>query len=163
MLTKEQLSEFMSYNPETGDLVWIKKPSKKTVVGSVAGCVDRIGRLIVGFQGHLYYAHRLAWLLHYGKWPDHVIDHINGDRADNRISNLRDVSQSVNTQNQRKAHSKNKTSGLLGVSWDKARAKWIARVVLHGKVLFSKGFDSAEDAHQAYVNAKREFHAGCTI
>lgn len=106
-------------------------------------------------------AHRLAWLYVYGEWPQHGLDHINGVRLDNRISNLRDVPQTINLENQRKAKGLTK-SGFLGVERTRG-GKWAARIVANGKRYGLGVFATPEAAHSAYVTAKRKLHEGCTI
>ena len=90
------------------------------------------------------------------------IDHVNGNKHDNRICNLRQVSSRENVQNQRRAHVSNKSSGLLGVTV-KANGKCQARIFVGGKNLYLGSFDDAESAHEAYLVAKRKFHPSCTI
>lgn len=107
--------------------------------------------------------HRAAWVIYYGKYPDGVIDHIDGDKKNNRIENLRCVSVSVNTQNQRSAMRHNKC-GFLGVTHEKQTGKFKAAINIGlGKSKTLGRFNTAEEAHAAYVNAKRVYHAGCTI
>lgn len=158
----EDLRKSLEYNPETGEFRW-KISAGRARAGSPAGTVDKSrGRLHIQFQGKLNLGHRLAWLLTYGKWPEKVIDHLDGNPLNNRISNLRDVSNSVNSQNQRKANSDNKT-GLLGVSFHKRDGKFHAQIYANGKKKRLGYFPTAELAHAAYLAAKREIHAGCTI
>lgn len=109
-----------------------------------------------------YFAHRLAWFYVHGEWPKGHVDHINGNRDDNSAGNLRDVSPTVNAQNLRKARSDNK-SGLLGVCWVERVKRWKAQINVHGAHLTIGFYESKEEAHQAYVQAKRQHHAGCTI
>ena len=109
-----------------------------------------------------YLGYRLAWLYVHGKLPDGDIDHINGKPSDDRIKNLRDVSRSVNLQNQRAARSNN-SSGLLGVFFQKTMNKWTSKIQLDWKTKSLGYFDTAEEAHAAYLKAKRELHEGCTI
>ena len=104
-------------------------------------------------------AHRAAWAIHFGEWPSGEIDHINGDEADNRMKNLRDVSKSVNQQNKRKPRSDN-TCGFLGVGWHKAAKKWRAQISISGRVVYLGLFDEPEIAHAAYLDAKRRIHPG---
>lgn len=111
-------------------------------------------------RGKKYYAHRVAWLLHYGEWPKKQIDHINGDKSDNRICNLRDVSQAENAQNQRRATQKSIT-GVLGAS--PCKGKFIAKLRINGKATYVGQFSTKEEAHEAYVKAKRAHHPGCTL
>lgn len=95
-----------------------------------------------------------------GHWPTYQIDHINGDRSDNRLANLRDVSATVNAQNQRKAYANNR-AGLLGAH--RAGKRYVARIRMPQARIFLGGFASAEEAHAAYVAAKRLLHEGNTL
>lgn len=108
-------------------------------------------------------AHRLVWLHLYGEWPEHGIDHINGRRSDNTAANLRSVPQSENVQNQRKARRDNKSTGLLGVSRPSGRSKYRAQIMAQGRNRYLGYFDTPEEAHAAYLAAKRQLHPGCTI
>jgi hypothetical protein len=104
--------------------------------------------------------HRAAWLYVHGKWPNGQIDHINGDRSDNRISNLRDVSHSVNQQNVHRPRRDN-ASGFLGVT--RQKNLWTSQVTVSGKTLHLGLFKTPEEAASAYLEAKRKHHTGCTI
>jgi HNH endonuclease len=109
-----------------------------------------------------YKAHRLAWLITRGSWPIDQLDHINGIRDDNRLANLREASNLLNQQNQRLPRSNNK-SGYLGVSWCSSRESFEARIRSQGKRLFLGYFSVADEAHAAYLQAKRLLHAGNTL
>ena len=128
--------------------------------GNVAGTLSRAGYIRIRYLGDIVSAHRLAFLAVTGSWPEGDVDHINGVRHDNRWSNLRDVTTSVNLQNQRDPHENNQ-SGYLGVSWK--TGKWKAQIKLNGVVRILGRFDDPAVAHQAYLKAKRRLHAGCTI
>ena len=129
--------------------------------GAVITTANGPGRhLITRFAGKKYYLHRLAWLYVYGRWPDHVIDHINGDPTDNRIDNLRDVLQFVNQQNQRSAHADNR-HGLMGVA--KNHKRFSAQLQAEGKYHYIGTYDTPEQAHAAYIEARRELHKGNTL
>lgn len=155
------LREFIHYDSESGLFTWIKKPARKIIVGTEAGRELR-GYRKIRLANEEYFSHRLAWLYVHGTWPEHVIDHINGNGKDNRIANLRDVPQQMNAQNMR-APMASGTTGLQGVSWDKSRKLFKASLTI-GPVQKTVGrFPVAEDAHQAYLQAKREFHPGCTL
>jgi hypothetical protein len=118
------------------------------------------GYQLVCVDGHKYPAHRLAWLIAHGVWPDGQIDHINGNRADNRLENLRDVPRAINAQNQRRAP-KNSASGFLGVS--RHNNRWRARITIDKRTVRLGTFDTPHQAYAAYLSAKRQLHDGCTI
>ncbi len=162
-LTAQRLRDVLHYDPETGLFRWRERHSLRSRPGQVAGTLNKaIGYVVFRVDKRLYYAHRLAWLYVTGEWPAHGIDHINGQRADNRWTNLRDVEQAINTQNQRAPHSHG-TSGYLGVSFDKRSGKWRAIVTLDDKQIEVGTFHTPEVAHAAYLAAKRRVHEGCTI
>lgn len=102
-------------------------------------------------------AHRVAWAMTYRKWPEMHIDHINGNRCDNRISNLRLATESQNKMNEGLRSSNN--SGIKGVSWNKSRTKWESQIVKDGKKKFLGYFSDPEAAREAYDNASRTLHA----
>jgi len=162
MLTQYELKEILHYNTETGIFTWKKKLGNRIKVDKQAGRTLANGYVNIGIYGKRYYAHRLAWLYTTGDNPKYNIDHIDGNPSNNAFNNLRDVSQSVNIQNQISYHVNNK-SGFLGVSLSKKNKKWMAQITLNRKVFFLGYFDNAEEAHEVYLNAKRELHAGCTI
>lgn len=160
-LTAKRLRELLQYNEETGIFTWATRRQRVSIGSAVGALTDR-GYVVIDVMGRRYKAHRLAWLYVFGEWPKGDIDHINCHRADNRISNLRDVSRSVNRQNQRTAKAGSVT-GLLGVSFDKDRRKYVAQININGKVKKIGRFDSAKTAHEAYLREKRKHHMGCTI
>lgn len=161
VLTAERLREAIEYDPETGDFRWRIGLSRRVCPGAPAGfIVDGYRR--IGLDGKRYWAARLAWLYVHGVHPTGQIDHIDGDPLNNRISNLRDVSHAVNQQNQRRAHHQNKL-GMLGVVEDKRSGKFLARIFVNGKTKFLGSYRDPAEAQQAYIEAKRALHAGCTI
>ena len=117
--------EFMGYDPETGIVTWLKKPTKRSPVkpgqqvGSIKG--HRYRRVRVDWSGEqrIFAVHRIAWFLHHKTWPEEQIDHINRDKTDNRIQNLRLVTHSLNSHN--RTIPKNSTSKRRGVSRASAR------------------------------------------
>ena len=116
----------------------------------------------VGFQYKRYGAHRVAWALVTGRWPELDIDHINGIRDDNRLCNLRHVDRSTNLENTRTAKSHNKSSGVLGVSVS-PKGLITSRIKISGVDMYLGSFKSVEDASAAYLEAKRSFHKGATV
>ena len=161
-LTQERLKELLSYDPTTGDFVWIKQLSGMAKLGSVAGTNNGAGYIQIRIGGKKYFAHRLAFFFVNGYWPANVIDHINGNRSDNRIANLRDVPKSMNQQNM-VAPRKNTKSGLLGVCWNGPNNVWEAKIKYNGRKVHIGSFKTPEEAHAAYLKIKRNVHAGCTI
>lgn len=163
-ITQSQLKDLVLYDSETGVFTWRRKFGRKIVVGSVAGHVcKRFGYVKLGVNGRIYMAHRLAYLYMTGAFPESFLDHINGNRADNRWENLRDADAQLNNQNHRHASSHNKSSGLLGVSWRQSKGKWRASITVDRRSKHIGYFGSSEEAHAAYVAAKRVLHAGCTL
>lgn len=157
-----RLKELFCYDPDTG--IFTRRISTNThnKAGEVAGCRQSTGYINIGADKRFYKAHRLAWLYVYGDWPDGFIDHINGVRDDNRIANLRIATNAENAQNQRKPRTNNK-SGFLGVHFQPKKKLYAACIMIDGKSRTIGRFKKAEDAHQAYLEAKRKYHAGCTI
>lgn len=161
VLTADRLRQLFEYDPETGVFKRLTSIGG-TTAGDVAGCLHSSGHLVIRIDHILYKAHRLAWLMVTGAWPEKDIDHIDGNQTNNRFSNLRDVDDSTNMQNQRTARADNKV-GLLGVSLDRERGSYKAQIKCAGKTLLLGRFKSPLEAHQAYLVAKRKLHAGCTI
>jgi hypothetical protein len=158
-LTADRVRDVLAYDPETGRFTWRVRRAC-FAAGSLAGWKTPCGYRYISVDMEVCVAHRLAWLHTHGTWPKGVVDHINGDRADNRIVNLRDVSYAVNAQNRRLAQ-KNNRSGLLGVV--KCRGRWRAAIGINGARTWLGTFDTAQEAHEAYLAAKRQMHDGCTI
>jgi len=162
-ITIEQLQNVLNYNPTTGIFTWKIKTCRKVVVGAIAGYRNPDGYKIIRVEGVRYRDSRLAWFYMTSQWPTGTIDHIDGNPCNNTFQNLRDVSTAGNNQNQRRAHSRNKTGGFLGVSKQKHSRRWRARICTNGVQKILGWFDTPEEAHQAYVAAKRLHHATCTI
>jgi len=170
------LRDLLHYEPDTGKLFW-KKRSQSMFEDSEKSAVHkcRIWNSRYAFKeaftalssfGYLrgsifnrhYVAHRVIWAIHTEKWPDHEIDHINGNRSDNRIKNLRAVTRSENQKNVKRPE--NNTSGIIGVSWHSRTRTWRARIGLGGKSKTIGYFLSIEDARLARKAAEKKhgFH-----
>lgn len=163
-LTAERLRTRLLYDPLTGAFTRAVSVAKFKK-GELAGCTALHGGkkyIRIGVDGREYYAQRLAWLYMTGQWPNFEVDHFDGDSLNNRWSNLRDVPHTANNQNQRRAHSDNPV-GLLGVSWVGRKSKYRASLTIKRKSHFLGYFDSPEEAHAAYIVAKRQAHEGCTL
>lgn len=161
-LNAERVRELLSYDPETGVLTWRVTRGRMAPAGSIAGTNGIHGYRQLIICGERHKSHRVAWLITHGEWPAGDIDHINGIRDDNRLCNLRVVTRAQNMQNQRFPR-RGTTSGLLGVSFHKRIRKWAAHIRVGAKTLHIGYFDEPEQAHQAYLEKKREVHPFGTI
>jgi hypothetical protein len=155
-LTQSLLREFLHYEPTTGVFTWKVTKNNRLKPGAIAGSVRPGGYVNLGVAGRLYLAHRLAWLYIYGVWPEHQIDHINRNKSDNRIANLRDVTQSENVQNTLIC-SRN-SSGYRGVGFDRKAGKWEAKIWHHGRKKWIGYYDNVKDAARAYASAAATHH-----
>lgn len=152
-----ELRKCLSYNPETGIFVWRKLRNCRVKPGDAAGSPFSNGYIGIRFNLRRYLAHRLAWFYVHGEWPAGQIDHINGDRADNRISNLRVADQSHNNANFRRPK-RNKT-GFRGVHPSPCKpGRWVARITKYGKSYSLGSYDSPVLAHDAYCAKARELY-----
>lgn len=160
-LTVEYLRSILNYDPTTGIFTRRVRTSNPVRVGDVAGSLNGVGYLNISIHSRLYLAHRLAWLYMYGEWPKLDIDHINRNRSDNRIANLRDVSRRQNLQNAGKRS--DNTSGHTGVHWNKQRSKWQARIAPGQKTINLGLFESLEEAAAARKAAEKLYWADTQI
>ena len=155
-ITPKILHELLSYDPTTGRLFWKKTNSNRAQAGSVAGCrCKRNGYTLVRVNNLLMSSHRIVWKMVYGETPDEV-DHIDGNRSNNRLENLRVVTRSGNNQN--RGVQFNNTSGVTGVCFDKSRGKWSAKIQINGKAKHLGRFPTIDDAAAAYADAKEKMH-----
>lgn len=151
----DRLKYLLAYNSITGNFRW-RKSRGGQYADRIAGHKKTNGYVEIMVDGWLYGAHRLAWFYYHGEWPGNVIDHINGDRADNRIANLRHVSHAENVRNV--SHkSKNSSAGYRGV-W-RYKDRFRAEVMVDGVRRNLGLFFTAEEASAAYVHAKARMSA----
>ncbi|MDQ4421461.1 HNH endonuclease [Sphingobium sp. DEHP117] len=167
------LREIIAYDPETGVLTWLPRKPEYFIDGKhssahragvwnarYAGKPALASRERQGY-GHgdilakRYKAHRVAWAIHYGFWPETGIDQINGNRADNRILNLRLATMAENMKNQR--FSKANTSGVMGVSWASHRGKWSAQIKVNRRKIHLGLFTNIADAARARKAAEKRY------
>jgi hypothetical protein len=158
-----EIRRVFSFDPLTGEIVnrvargrWGEYPA-----GSVAKS-KRGEYLCVTVQRKKYAAHRVAWLLTHGSWPNAFLDHINGDHKDNRLCNLREATNAQNQQNQRRPH-RDGRNPHLGVCWHKSTKKWRAYISCDGRNRDLGYFKSADEAIAAYLAAKVRLHPFQTI
>jgi len=134
--------------------------SKRT--GRAAGWKDTAGHLNIKIDHRDYLVHRLIWLRQTGSWPTGVIDHINGEKTDNRLVNLRMTTQSVNCQNLMAAY-QGSASGVLGVSKSHRSNEWIGTIRVNKKLIHLGSFTTKEAAYDEYLNAKTLVHPEATL
>ena len=151
----EQMKTDFEYVEPSGELLW-RVNRGRARYGAKVGCLTPDGYLVVGFMKRVYRVHQIIWLLHYGEWPQSSIDHINGNKVDNRISNLRLCNDSQNQRNVGKKktarHSKHK-----GV--DLHKGKWRARIRPGDGTRIELGhFATEEQAADAYREAAKKYH-----
>jgi len=169
ILTAERLKQVVNYDAETGIFTWLPrkhsefehvKTWNKRWAGKRAGALRPDGYITICVDRKAYQAHRLAWLFVHGLMPAYQIDHINMDRSNNRIDNLRDVSQSINQQNR---YARKKESDLpAGVCLFKRNLKrpYQAKIWKDRKTIHLGYFETADLAHSAYIEARKKLHPG---
>lgn len=151
----ERASKALRYDPYTGNLFWRIYRSYNAVPGNIAGRRYKGRHVLVQLDGHKVPAHRVVWLIHYGKWPKQIIDHINGDATDNRIENLRLADYQMNAANS-KVRSDN-TTGLKGVYRTKYPGRWRAAICVMGKQIHIGTYDTKEAAASAYLTEAEKY------
>ena len=152
-LTQERLKELLNYNPDTG--IFTRAIARQGArCGDVAG-TGFLGYVRIRINDKRYYGHRLAWLYMYGEWPRGQIDHVNHNRADNKIINLREVNHQENQKNQTKY--KNNTSGINGVCWLNTSNRWRARIKVSGKSIYLGIFSDKFEAICARMSANNKY------
>lgn len=154
-ITVDYLKQILNYNPDTGVFTWIKRTTRADLLGKKAGSPHSSGYISITIHNKKRLAHRLAWLYMTGTWPTNHIDHIDGDKTNNAFKNLRDVTRSENLHNVYKPKKNNKIN-LLGVSAH--QGKWRMQIMIESNINRISGFKTPEEAHQAYLDAKKKAH-----
>lgn len=150
MTSLQRVNELLSYDQFTGIFIWKVDRTVKALAGSVAGCPDAKGYRRLKIDGRPYLAHRVAWLIMTGAWPDVQVDHRNGKRSENWWLNLRLATQVQQSQNMRSHHN---TNGLKGVYKSPRTENYCARIRVAGVLLYLGTYPSKEEAHAAYCKA----------
>lgn len=152
--TRERVLELLSYDPDMGLFLWLNPKGRHAGpnAGNHAGGLDTVtGYQKIGIDGRPWLAHRLAWLIVYGEWPQGQIDHANGNRGDNRLANLRLATQTQNNGNtSRRSDNKSGYKGVAHFPYDGRKKSWRAYININKKLRTIGYFLTAEDAARAY-------------
>lgn len=149
----EELLDRFDYDPNTGELRYMRDvgPVK---AGYVCGHKSKAGYFRVKINSVLHFAHRVIWKMVYGDDPDNEIDHANGDRADNRLCNLRTATRGENMMNRKRF--KNNISGIVGVHLRKDKNNWVSKININKKQIYLGYFPTKEEAIEARRRAELE-------
>jgi len=154
MLTSEYLKTILKYNDATGEFIWVQH-KRQNLIGKIAGSLNKThGYKKLSINNKTYRFHRIVWFYIYGTWPQYFIDHINGNKLDNRIENLRDVPQRINCLNQI-SHRQGRLPGACLCS-DKRLKQWRASIRIKNKRIYLGHYSTEQEAHQAYLIALKE-------
>lgn len=156
MLTQDRVKQLLVYDPNTGVFKWRVYRAGNAIPGQTTGSVNTTGYTQIKLDAVKYSAHRLAWLYVTGGWPNFDLDHINRNRQDNRIANLRPATRSQNCQNQ-KPRSDN-VSGVKGVHWCKRKERWIVQMNIGGKRKQLGAFTQLNDAQIVRAAAEKQHY-----
>lgn len=152
-ITWEKLTAVLDYSPETGVFTWRESRNYNSALkGNIAGSIENTGYISIRLGKKAYLAHRLAWLYCFQEWPENVVDHIDRNKSNNTIDNLRDICQMANSRNRH--INKNNTSGYVGVY--KKRNKWTSEIIISGIKYRLGTFNTPEEASAAYKNFEKD-------
>lgn len=155
MITQEELHRLFEYDTQTGEFIRKVRTARATSIGEKAGYLNNIGYVQMRVECNNYLAHRLAWLYMHGEIPE-IIDHIDGNRSNNAIENLRVADICINGFNREK---KSKSSSIFkGVTWSKKYKKWESNITCRGKRKHIGYFHCEQEAGHAYNKASIELH-----
>ena len=156
----DSLRKCLSYDKDTGHFIWLESSSRANghQKDDRADKQRSGGYYRVKLSGKVYYAHRLAWFMSYGTWPEGQLDHKDGDKSNNRLSNLRLATPVQNSTNQKTPA--NNTSGVKGVHWIKKKKRWQAQITNNGKQIRLGYFVNFDDAVEARKAAEQIYHRG---
>lgn len=151
----EYFAQLVDYDPGTGSFTWKRRLGSRRS-GKPAGTLAPHGYWVLTLDGIRYYGHRVAWLLHTGTWPVKDIDHIDGDKSNNQLSNLRLASSAQNSQNV--SRHKDSTSPYKNVYWDARVNKWHVKIMKERKWYHFGSYYDIEEANAVAVQKRQELH-----
>ena len=154
-LDLNEVRDKLEYNPKTGELTW-KKHYFSSYIGKIAGSKQPNRSINIKFNGVMFKAHRLIWFHQYGKWPEGIIDHIDGNKHNNRLENLRVVDYYTNNQNAKMR--KDNTSGVKGVFFHKRNGRYHSSINIMGIKHHLGYFKNKEEAIKARIKAEKELN-----
>ena len=154
-LTQERLKEVLHYDDESGIFTWLSCTSGRVKASEVAGSLNTNGYIVIKINSVQHKAHRLAYLYCVGIWPSGQIDHIDGNRTNNSIMNLREITGYENSRNSK--INSNNTSGVKGVSWHKVKCRWEVRIRVDGINIHLGFYNTVEEATKV-IREARELH-----
>jgi hypothetical protein len=146
-ITQKRLKEVLDYDPDTGVFTWKVQTNFRIPINSVAGKLNTRGYRSIKIDKKDYLAHRLVWLYVHGEWPPQLIDHINGDKLDNRLCNIRCAT-----------YSQNNTNRINARGYSMVGKMFHARIVVKRKGIHLGSYKTAEEARQAYLVAQKQLH-----
>ena len=150
-----EFRDFLNYDPESGLFTWKIDRSRGVKAGDIAGSINKRGYVVLSILNKRYKAHRLAWFMTYGEWPEQI-DHINQCKSDNRIVNLREANPAINAKN--KGLYKSNKSGVNGVTWCKNTNKWKVQIRVKNELIYLGVFDDIEKAKQVRLQANIDYN-----
>ncbi len=154
MITQTYLKTILNYNEDTGKFTWVIRKGARALKGTIAGTIDNTGYIHITIDKKVYQSHRLVWLYIYGNFPKEFLDHINGNKLDNRFVNLRECSRSQNGMNRPKQS--NNTTGYKGVYYHTQSKRYRAKVTINKKVKMLGNYKTPEEAYNRYLEYCKE-------
>jgi hypothetical protein len=156
IISQELVKALFEYNPDTGIFIRKLTTGSKAKAGSVAGILNDVGYLELSINSYRYRAHRIAWLYCFGEFPSGQLDHIDGNKSNNALDNLREATNKENAYN--KSISVLNTTGYKGVSLDKRSGRYRAYITVNGKQKGLGYYSTAEQASEAYIIEAKKLH-----
>lgn len=153
--SQARIKELLRYDPNTGLFTWAQSRGPN-IAGTQAGWVHKTGYIYIGIDGKAYKAHRVAWVFVHGDAPQGLLDHVDRNPQNNRIANLREVSEHQSNQNKRLY--KNNRAGVKGIGWQANARKWRVRIQANGHVHHLGTYETFDAAVKAREAGEQRLH-----